>query len=366
MYLIGYYFHKLNILSTLDYSKEKGFGSPEEAKKYETAISNLEIAKRDSMPREGKLSKAEDDSLRKKNNYTPGEGFATPEDEQKYKTQKEKRLTDIQASGAFKSGDKDKMGLANQFGFDEKSGMFDDSGAKGYWEALQKMEQTKLQEKKTMLKEIRDSTLSNVGFGITRGEDNSLRKKNNYTEGDGFASDNDAKNYKMELEKLKTEKKVAMDINPRGQDKSKDSGQNKPQDNTGANKNEKPQVQPEKEDKSTSAITKMAVDVSKIASEIDKKANGENGSDSSGNSGSANPPATGGGSSNSNVTVTSPVNINVNGGGDSDVAKAVADAVSSYMSSLEPEIKRIATDAATLVANRIAGNKPPPTQGMFA
>ena len=110
----------------------------------------------------------------------------------------------------------------------------------------------------------------------------------------------------------------------------------------------------------------MAVDVSKIASEIDKKANGENGSDSSGNSGSANPPATGGGSSNSNVTVTSPVNINVNGGGDSDVAKAVADAVSSYMSSLEPEIKRIATDAATLVANRIAGNKPPPTQGMFA
>jgi len=350
---------KIKILSTLDYSKEKGFGSPEEAKKYETAVSNLEIAKRDSMPREGKLSKAEDDNLRYYNNYTPGEGFATPEDEQKYKTQKEKRLTDIQASGAFQSGDKDKMGLAKQFGFDEKFGMFDDSGAKGYREALQKMEQTKLQEKK-------DSELSNVGFGITRGEDNSLRKKNNYTEGEGFASDNDAKNYKMELEKLKTEKKVAMDINPRGQDKSKDSGQNKPQDNTGANKNEKPQVQPEKEDKSTSAITKMAEDVSKIASEIDKKANGENGSDSSGNSGSANPVATGGGSSNSNVTVTSPVNINVNGGGDSDVAKAVADAVSSYMSSLEPEIKRIATDAATLVANRITGNKPPPTQGMFA
>ena len=350
---------KLNILSTLDYSKEKGFGSPEEAKKYETAVSNLEIAKRDNMPREGKLSKAEDDNLRYYNNYTPGEGFATPEDEQKYKTQKEKRLTDIQAAGAFQSGDKDKMGLAKQFGFDEKFGMFSDSGAKGYQEALQKMEQTKLQEKK-------DSQLSNVGFGITRGEDNSLRKKNNYTEGEGFASDNDAKNYKMELEKLKTEKKVAMDINPRGQDKSKDSGQNKPQGSAGANKNEKPQVQPDKEDKSTSAITQMAGDVSKIASEINKKATGDGGSDSSGNSGSANPPATGGGSSNSNVTVTSPVNINVNGGGDSDVAKAVADAVSSYMSSLEPEIKRIATDAATLVANRIAGNKPPPTQGMFA
>ena len=74
--------------------------------------------------------------------------------------------------------------------------------------------------------------------------------------------------------------------------------------------------------------------------------------------------------SNSNINVTTPINISV--GNETGAAPAesaanqIAQLISQAISQIEPKIKQIATEAATLAANKTAGNKVPPTQGMFS
>jgi hypothetical protein len=74
--------------------------------------------------------------------------------------------------------------------------------------------------------------------------------------------------------------------------------------------------------------------------------------------------------STSNVNVSTPINISVGNGADSgaaeNAANQIAQLVSQAISQLEPQIKKMAADAAIAAANKVAGNKVPPTQGMFA
>lgn len=73
--------------------------------------------------------------------------------------------------------------------------------------------------------------------------------------------------------------------------------------------------------------------------------------------------------STSNVNVSTPINISVGSGNDSgaaeNAANQIAQLVSQAISQMEPQIRKIAMDAATAAANKVAGNKVPPTQGMF-
>jgi hypothetical protein len=84
-----------------------------------------------------------------------------------------------------------------------------------------------------------------------------------------------------------------------------------------------------------------------------------------GSTGSSSPAS----ASTSNVNVSTPVNISVGNGADSgaaeNAANQIAQLVSQAISQMEPQIKKIATDAATAAANKVAGNKVPPTQGMY-
>ena len=74
--------------------------------------------------------------------------------------------------------------------------------------------------------------------------------------------------------------------------------------------------------------------------------------------------------SSSNVNITNPINISVGNETGSaaaqEIGNQVSQLVSQVMTQLEPQIRKIASEVATNVANRTVGNKPPPTQGMFA
>jgi TP901 family phage tail tape measure protein len=74
--------------------------------------------------------------------------------------------------------------------------------------------------------------------------------------------------------------------------------------------------------------------------------------------------------SSSNVNITNPINISVGNETGSAAAQEIGNQVSQLvaqvMTQLEPQIRKIASEVATNVSNKVAGNKPPPTQGMFA